>query len=160
VKILLVEDEAKTGEYLKQGLTEAGYTTHWVKDGLAGHHHALSEEYDLVILDVMLPEISGWQVLAAIRRAGKSMPVLFLTARDQVEDRVKGLELGPTITWSNPLPSPNFWRVFVLCSGGAAVVSLSCCRWRIWSWMSCAGVRCGRDAALILRPRNSPCWSC
>jgi len=94
VKILLVEDEAKTGEYLKQGLTEAGYTTHWVKDGLAGHHHALSEEYDLVILDVMLPEISGWQVLAAIRRAGKSMPVLFLTARDQVEDRVKGLELG------------------------------------------------------------------
>ncbi len=94
MKILLVEDEAKTGEYLKQGLTEAGYITDWVKDGLAGHHHALSEDYDLVILDVMLPEISGWQVLAAIRRAGKSMPVLFLTARDQVEDRVKGLELG------------------------------------------------------------------
>lgn len=94
MKILLVEDEAKTGEYLKQGLTEAGYTTDWAKDGLAGHHHALSEDYDLVILDVMLPEISGWQVLAAIRRAGKSMPVLFLTARDQVEDRVKGLELG------------------------------------------------------------------
>lgn len=94
MKILLVEDEAKTGEYLKQGLTEAGYTTDWVKDGLAGHHYALSENYDLVILDVMLPEISGWQVLAAIRRAGNSMPVLFLTARDQVEDRVKGLELG------------------------------------------------------------------
>ena len=94
MRILLVEDETKTGEYLKQGLTEAGYTTDWVKDGLAGHHHALSEDYDLVILDVMLPEISGWQVLAAIRRAGKSMPVLFLTARDQVEDRVKGLELG------------------------------------------------------------------
>jgi two-component system, OmpR family, copper resistance phosphate regulon response regulator CusR len=94
VKILLVEDETKTGEYLKQGLTEAGYTTDWVKDGLAGHHQALSDDYDLVILDVMLPEVSGWQVLAAIRKAGKSMPVLFLTARDQVEDRVKGLELG------------------------------------------------------------------
>ena len=94
MKILIVEDEPKTGEYLRQGLTEAGYTTDWVQDGLAGHHQALSEDYDLVILDVMLPELNGWQVLAGIRRAGKTMPVLFLTARDQVEDRVKGLELG------------------------------------------------------------------
>lgn len=94
MKVLLVEDEAKTGDYLQQGLTEAGYTTDWVRDGVAGHHQALAEDYDLVILDVMLPELSGWQVLAAIRRAGKTMPVLFLTARDQVEDRVKGLDLG------------------------------------------------------------------
>ena len=88
MKILLVEDETK------QGLTEAGYITDWVKDGVSGQHQALSDDYDLVILDVMLPELNGWQVLAAIRRAGKMMPVLFLTARDQVEDRVKGLELG------------------------------------------------------------------
>ena len=94
MKILLVEDETKTGDYLKQGLTEAGYITDWVKDGVSGQHQALSDDYDLVILDVMLPELNGWQVLAAIRRAGKMMPVLFLTARDQVEDRVKGLELG------------------------------------------------------------------
>jgi two-component system copper resistance phosphate regulon response regulator CusR len=94
MKILLVEDEVKTGDYLKQGLTEAGYITDWVKDGLSGQHQALTDDYDLVILDVMLPELNGWQVLAAIRRAGKTMPVLFLTARDQVEDRVKGLELG------------------------------------------------------------------
>lgn len=94
MKILLVEDETKTGDYLKQGLTEAGYITDWVKDGLSGQHQAMTDDYDLVILDVMLPELNGWQVLAGIRRAGKTMPVLFLTARDQVEDRVKGLELG------------------------------------------------------------------
>ena len=94
MKILLVEDEIKTGDYLKQGLIEAGYITDWVKDGLSGQHQASTDDYDLVILDVMLPELNGWQVLAAIRRAGKTMPVLFLTARDQVEDRVKGLELG------------------------------------------------------------------
>jgi two-component system copper resistance phosphate regulon response regulator CusR len=62
--------------------------------GSDGLHLALHGEYDLVILDVMLPELDGWQVLASLRRRGLEMPVLFLTARDQVEDRVKGLELG------------------------------------------------------------------
>jgi two-component system copper resistance phosphate regulon response regulator CusR len=63
-------------------------------NGLDGLHLALTEAYDLAILDVMVPDMDGWQVLQGIRRAGKEMPVLFLTARDQVEDRVKGLELG------------------------------------------------------------------
>lgn len=94
MKILLVEDEPKTGDYLKQGLTEAGYLTDWVTDGLSGKHQALSEHYDLIILDVMLPLLSGWQVLTDLRQAGLSMPILFLTAKDQVDDRVKGLELG------------------------------------------------------------------
>ena len=94
MKILIVEDEPKTGDYLKQGLTEAGFTVDLVRDGRDGLHHALTEAYDLAILDVMLPGLDGWGVLAGIRRAGKDMPVLFLTARDQVEDRVKGLELG------------------------------------------------------------------
>ncbi|NQD37942.1 heavy metal response regulator transcription factor [Permianibacter sp. IMCC34836] len=94
MKILLVEDESKTGDYLKQGLAEAGYVTDWVQDGLSGLQQALSEDYELVILDVMLPELSGWKILESLRRSGKSVPVLFLTARDQVEDRVKGLELG------------------------------------------------------------------
>ena len=94
MKILIVEDEPKTGDYLKQGLAEAGFTVDLVRDGRDGLHHALTEAYDLAILDVMLPGLDGWGVLAGIRRAGKDMPVLFLTARDQVEDRVKGLELG------------------------------------------------------------------
>ncbi len=94
MKILLVEDEAKTGDYLKQGLSEAGFLTDWVQDGISGRQQALNEPYDLVILDVMLPERNGWQVLQDIRLAGKTMPVLFLTARDQVQDRVRGLEAG------------------------------------------------------------------
>lgn len=94
MKILIVEDEPKTGTYLKQGLSEAGFVTDLAANGLDGQHLALTEAYDLVILDVMLPGINGWDVLRSLRSAGKAMPVLFLTARDRVEDRVKGLELG------------------------------------------------------------------
>lgn len=94
MKILIVEDEPKTGDYLKQGLTEAGFTVELARDGVDGLHFGLTEAYDLAILDVMLPGVDGWGILAGIRRAGKDMPVLFLTARDRVEDRVKGLELG------------------------------------------------------------------
>jgi two-component system copper resistance phosphate regulon response regulator CusR len=94
VKILVVEDEPKTGDYLRQGLIEAGFVVDLARDGLDGLHLALTEAYDLTILDVMLPGIDGWQVLQGIRRAGKEMPVLFLSARDAIDDRVKGLELG------------------------------------------------------------------
>ncbi|MCM2341191.1 heavy metal response regulator transcription factor [Rhodoferax sp.] len=94
MKILIVEDELKTGDYLKQGLTEAGFMVDLARDGVDGLHLALTENYDLAILDVMLPGIDGWGVLAGIRRSGKDMPVMFLTARDAVDDRVKGLELG------------------------------------------------------------------
>ncbi|MGE5490143.1 MAG: response regulator, partial [Actinomycetota bacterium] len=94
MKILIVEDETKTGDYLKQGLSEAGFVVDLARDGLDGMHLALTDAHDLLILDVMLPGIDGWQILQAVRRAGKDVPVLFLTARDQVEDRVKGLELG------------------------------------------------------------------
>lgn len=94
MKILIVEDETKTGDYLRQGLAEAGFVVDLARDGLDGLHLALTESYDLAVLDVMLPGIDGWQVLQGIRRAGKELPVLFLTARDAVDDRVKGLELG------------------------------------------------------------------
>ena len=94
MKILIVEDEPKTGDYLKQGLVEAGLSVDLLRDGRDGLHHALTESFDLAILDVMLPGLDGWGVLNGIRRAGKDMPVLFLTARDAVEDRVKGLDLG------------------------------------------------------------------
>lgn len=94
MKILIVEDEIKTGKYLKQGLSEAGYVVDLGLNGPDGLHLALNEAYDLIVLDVMLPGIDGWQVLQAIRGAGKDVPVLFLSARDEVSDRVKGLELG------------------------------------------------------------------
>jgi two-component system copper resistance phosphate regulon response regulator CusR len=94
VKILIVEDEPKTGDYLKQGLTEAGFVVDLTRDGWDGLHLATGGGYDLVILDVMLPGLNGWQVLEGLRRADRDLPVLFLTARDQIDDRVKGLELG------------------------------------------------------------------
>ncbi|PIQ52045.1 MAG: DNA-binding response regulator [Comamonadaceae bacterium CG12_big_fil_rev_8_21_14_0_65_59_15] len=94
MKILIVEDEQKTGDYLKQGLTEAGFQVDLAREGVDGLHFALTENYDLAILDVMLPGIDGFGILAGIRRAGKDMPIMFLTARDAVDDRVKGLELG------------------------------------------------------------------
>ncbi|WP_434032984.1 heavy metal response regulator transcription factor [Cupriavidus sp. a3] len=94
MKLLVVEDESKTGEYLRQGLTEAGFVVDLAVTGIDGQHLAMNESYDLVILDVMLPDVDGWRILKAIRDAENAVPVLFLTARDSVADRVKGLELG------------------------------------------------------------------
>jgi len=94
MKILIVEDEPKTGAYLRQGLSEAGFVVDLARDGLDGLHLATISDYDLLVLDVMLPRMDGWAVLQALRASGRQMPVLFLTARDQVEDRVRGLELG------------------------------------------------------------------
>ena len=94
MKLLIVEDEPKTGDYLRQGLTEAGFLADLARTGTDGLHLALTGDYDLLVLDVMLPGLNGWQLLETLRRSGNTLPVLFLTARDQVEDRVKGLELG------------------------------------------------------------------
>ncbi|UZE19867.1 heavy metal response regulator transcription factor [Pseudomonas sp. B21-054] len=94
MKLLIVEDQTKTGQYLRQGLGEAGFNADLVADGVTGQQLALSGEYALLILDVMLPGRDGWQILQAVRGAGLDTPVLFLTARDAIQDRVHGLELG------------------------------------------------------------------
>ena len=94
MKILIAEDEPKTGNYLRRGLSEAGYVVDLVDNGLDGLHLAMDGGYDLIVLDVMLPGMDGWQVLRNLRTGGQETPVLFLTAKDHVEDRVKGLELG------------------------------------------------------------------
>ncbi|MDF2642922.1 MAG: DNA-binding response regulator [Pseudomonas sp.] len=93
MRILVVEDEAKTADYLRKGLGESGYLVEVAANGLDGLHLVQEGEFDLIILDVMLPGLDGWQLLQVIRRKSQT-PVLFLTARDAVEDRVKGLELG------------------------------------------------------------------
>ncbi|MNE33603.1 Transcriptional activator protein CopR [compost metagenome] len=94
MRILVAEDEPKIGAYLQQGLSEAGFAVDRVESGSDALQHALEEGYDLLILDVMMPGLDGWEVLRRVRAAGQDVPVLFLTARDRVEDRVKGLELG------------------------------------------------------------------
>ncbi|MBC5212988.1 copper/silver response regulator transcription factor SilR [Klebsiella pneumoniae] len=94
MKILIVEDEIKTGEYLSKGLTEAGFVVDHADNGLTGYHLAMTAEYDLVILDIMLPDVNGWDIIRMLRTAGKGMPVLLLTALGTIEHRVKGLKLG------------------------------------------------------------------
>ena len=93
MRILIVEDEVRAAAYLRQGLSEAGFSVEVAHDGVEGEHLALTQAFDLLILDVMLPGRSGWEILASVRRMSQT-PVLFLTARDRVEDRVRGLEAG------------------------------------------------------------------
>lgn len=94
MRILIVEDERKAADYLHKGLTENGYVVDQAHEGDDGLHLALTEYYDLIVLDIMLPGRDGWSILSSLRRAGRETPVLFLTARDSVGDRVQGLELG------------------------------------------------------------------
>jgi two-component system copper resistance phosphate regulon response regulator CusR len=94
MRLLIVEDEPKTGDYLLQGLREAGFVVDLARHGEDGLHLALSGDYSLIVLDVMLPGRDGWHVLQALRQAGHDLPVMFLTARDDVAERVRGLELG------------------------------------------------------------------
>jgi len=94
MRILVIEDELKTAKFLKKGLGEAGFVVDLAEDGLNGLHVALEVEFDLVILDVMLPRMDGWEVITRLRHAGRRALVLLLTARDAVSERVKGFELG------------------------------------------------------------------
>src|SRR5665213_991711 len=94
MKILIIEDENKNVAYLTKGLTECGYSVNSAHNGEVGLQMAKTMEFDLLILDVMLPDRDGWSILKNLRESGNQKPVLFLTARDVVEDRVKGLELG------------------------------------------------------------------
>ena len=94
MKILVIEDEPKTAAYLAKGLRENGYVVDHAGDGGMGAHMAVITRYDLIILDVMLPELDGWGVLKELKERGVSTPILYLSARDDVQDRVRGIELG------------------------------------------------------------------
>jgi two-component system, OmpR family, copper resistance phosphate regulon response regulator CusR len=94
MQILIVEDEKKTAAFIKKGLTESNFSADIAENGRDGLDLALNREYDMIILDVMLPGIDGWELLKRLRDRGKETPVLLLTVLSEVEDRVKGLELG------------------------------------------------------------------
>lgn len=94
MKLLIIEDEVKAGEYLKKGLNESGYTVELAQDGVDGLYQATSEHFDLIILDVMLPKLNGWQILKTLRSSEINTPVIMLTAKDEIDDRVKGFEYG------------------------------------------------------------------
>ena len=92
--LLVVEDEQKLGDYLRKGLSESGFNVDLERDGAIGFGMARSGNYDAIVLDVMLPGLGGFDFVKGLRQAGVPVPVLMLTARDAVEDRVKGLESG------------------------------------------------------------------
>ena len=94
MKVLVVEDEEKTAAYLRKAMNESGLVVDVAANGEEGLHRALAGDYDLLVLDIMLPGRDGWSILAEVRAAGRQTPILFLTARDAVEDRVRGLEIG------------------------------------------------------------------
>ena len=101
MRILVIEDEPKLGDYLRKGLSESGFTVDLARTGIEGRAMALDGAYDALVLDVMLPGIDGFAVLEAVRRT-KTMPVLMLTARDEVADRVRGLQSGADDYLSKP----------------------------------------------------------
>jgi heavy metal response regulator len=94
MRILVVEDERKVAEFIRKGLKEEGYAVDVVNDGAEGLYMAQSSEYDLILLDIMLPAMDGLQLCRAVRSSGSDVPILMLTARDSVKDKVKGLDTG------------------------------------------------------------------
>ncbi|MTI64814.1 heavy metal response regulator transcription factor [Methylophaga sp.] len=94
MRLLIIEDDEKTGKYLTQGLTEASFVVSWVRHGIDGLHEQANTPFDLIILDRMLPDMDGLQVLKQLQGRGPVPPVLLLTAKDSIEDRVSGLEAG------------------------------------------------------------------
>ncbi|MDE3076442.1 MAG: response regulator, partial [Chloroflexota bacterium] len=94
MRILVVEDELGIAQFIRQGLTEAGHAVDVASDGAAGLQNALVAEYDVAILDVLLPKMDGLEVLRQLRERSIRTPVLLLTARDAIEDRVRGLDAG------------------------------------------------------------------
>jgi heavy metal response regulator len=107
MRILVVEDEAGVAGFVKQGLTEAGYVVNVARDGSEGLEYALAFEYDVIVLDIMLPKMNGLDLLHEIRDKRVKVPVLLLTARDGVDDRVKGLDVGADDYLIKPFAFPE-----------------------------------------------------
>lgn len=107
MRILIVEDEASIAKFVRQGLSEAGYAVDMASDGEEGLSYALSAEYDVLILDIMLPRMSGLEMIRELRNQGKKTPTLMLTAKDTIDDRVQGLDAGADDYLVKPFAFPE-----------------------------------------------------
>lgn len=121
MKILVVEDEMRAAEYIRQGLSEHGYTVETALTGTDGLHGAVNGDHDLIVLDIMLPGIDGFALLSALRTS-KQTPVLMLTARSNTEDKVKGFDLGADDYLVKPFQFPELLaRIRALLKRGSPV---------------------------------------
>jgi heavy metal response regulator len=107
MRILIVEDEAGVAGFIEQGLTEAGYAVDVARDGADGLEYALAFDYDAIVLDIMLPKTNGLDLLREIRNRRVKSPVLLLTARDRIDDRVRGLDVGADDYLVKPFAFPE-----------------------------------------------------
>ena len=119
MRVLIVEDDTKLTALLQRGLSRDGMAVDVAANGEDAVPRALATEYDAIVLDVMLPGIDGFEVCRKLREAEVWAPVLMLTARDGVRDRVAGLDAAPTTTSPSPSPMPNCWRGCAPCSAAA-----------------------------------------
>jgi two-component system copper resistance phosphate regulon response regulator CusR len=136
MRLLVIEDEVKLAQYLHKGLSENGHVVDVAHDGIEGRRLATGGDYDLVLLDVMLPGVDGFGVLQAMRAEGRKTPVLMLTARDKVEDRVRGLEQGADDYLVKPFAFSNCWPAWARCCAAAsrpAPRRPPSCAWPTWS---------------------------
>lgn len=123
MKILVIEDEPQAAQYLRQGLTEAGYAVELAHNGIDGLHAAANGDHDLVVLDVMLPGIDGFAVLSALRTS-RQLPVLMLSARGKTDDKVRGFDLGADDYLVKPFQFPELLaRIRTLLKRGQAVAA-------------------------------------
>lgn len=102
MRLLLVEDTAELACWLQKALTQAGFAVDWMADGVAADHLLQTEQYELVLLDISLPRLNGLELLGRLRKRGQTMPVLLLTARSELTDRVRGLNQGADDYLSKP----------------------------------------------------------
>jgi len=166
MKILLIEDEVKIAEFACQGLSARGLVVDHCADGHSGFEAACrggnegdGSEYSVIVLDIMLPGRDGLSVLKGLRQAGIKTPVILLTARNELDDRIEGLNLGADDYLAKPFLSKSCWRVFRRCSVAPPVSARISCRWGRSSSIASPG-RPAQGATLSSSPPvNSGCWS-
>lgn len=138
MRLLVIEDHPDILANITDYLTAAGHVVDCAHNGPGGLHLALTGSYDLIVLDIMLPGMDGYQLCRSLRASGKRTPIIMLTARDTLDDRLQGLREGADDYLVKPLPWPNWRRALMPCCGAAKVFS-RVCRSMIWCSISPPG---------------------